>query len=261
MSLIDVYTFLSRGGWLMVPIATCSVLGLAFFLERLWNLRRGRVLPRPFVKRLLDLLRDGEIERAEELCRQSESPLGAMVVAALEHPQAEREILKERVEEVGQREAFALERFVGALGAIATISPLLGLLGTVVGMIEVFQGVVAQSAGGGEVQAAALATGIWQALITTATGLTVAIPVYLAYRYLLSRVDQYAVDLEECALDAIDRLVAGRAETAGADAGGTGDEEPEERRDGEASAAEHSDREESGGEASGGTDVDSEEVA
>lgn len=241
MTFVDVYTFLSRGGWLMIPIAACSVLGLAFFLERLWQLRRTRILPRAFVSRLYELLEEGELDRAEELCRQTDSPLAAMVVAALEHPDADRETLKERVEEVGQREAFHLERFVGALGAIATISPLLGLLGTVVGMIDVFQDVVAQSAGGGEVQAAALATGIWQALITTATGLTVAIPVYLAYRYLLSRVDQFAVDLEESALDAIDRLIAGRSSEAKSGS----DEEPQKGAD-ESDAPD--DEETSGGE-------------
>jgi biopolymer transport protein ExbB len=206
MSLFDVYAFFSRGGWLMVPIAACSVVGLAFFLERIWALRRSRVLPKAFVSRLFELLEAGELQKAEELCRQTGSPLGPMVAAALQDPEGDRETLKERVEEVGQREAFYLEKFVGALGAIATISPLLGLLGTVVGMIDVFQGVVAQSSGGGDVQAAALATGIWQALITTATGLAVAIPIYLAYRYLLSRIDQFAVGLEERAIEAVDCL-------------------------------------------------------
>lgn len=210
MTLFDVLTFLARGGWLMVPIAACSVVGVAIFLERTWKLRRSKVLPEAFRSRLFELLEAGEFEKAEELCRQSDSPLGPMVAAALEHPEADRETLKERVEEVGRREAFGLERFVGALGAIATISPLLGLLGTVVGMIDVFQGVVTQSSGGGEVQAAALAAGIWQALITTATGLAVAIPIYLAYRYLLSRIDQFAVDLEERALDALDALIEAR---------------------------------------------------
>jgi len=247
MSLYEVYAFLSRGGWLMVPIAACSVAGTAFFLERLWRLRRSRVLPDEFVSRLLELLGEGELERARELCRQTDSPLGPMVVSALEQPGAPREMLKERVEEVGQRQAFELERFVGALGAIATISPLLGLLGTVVGMIDVFQDVVAQSSAGGDVQAAALATGIWQALITTATGLTVAIPVYLAYRYLLSRVDQFAVDLEECALEAIDRLLVGRegGEVGEVDGDEEGGDERRETDGGTGGESEGDEREES----------------
>ena len=207
----DLYAFLTKGGWLMVPIMACSVVALAFFFERLWTLRRGRVVPDGFVKRLFDALEGGDLERSAGLCEQSTSPLAPMVAAAIERAGAPRAELKEVVEEEGQREVFYMERFVNALGAIATIAPLLGLLGTVVGMIDVFQDVVAQSSANGQVQAAALASGIWQALITTASGLTVGIPVYLAYRYVLGRVDRYAVELEELALKAID-LVAGSGE-------------------------------------------------
>lgn len=214
MSFFDAYNFLARGGWLMIPIAICSVAGLAFFLERIWRLRRSQVLPEAFIARLFELIEAGEFEKAEELCRQSSSPLGAMVAAAVDKRDRPRAMLKEIVEEEGQREVFYLERFVNALGAIATITPLLGLLGTVVGMIDVFQDVVTQSAANGQVQAAGLATGIWQALITTASGLTVAIPVYLGYRYILSRIDQYAVDLEELALRAIEHLASDETPTS-----------------------------------------------
>ena len=202
----DVYAFLSQGGWLMIPILLCSVVGLAFFLERLWSLRRSRILPQTFLSGLFEALEDGNFERANGLCDAHESPLGPMVQAAIDRAGEDRATVKEIVSEEGQREVFYMERFVNALGAIATISPLLGLLGTVVGMIDVFQDVVTQSSAAGQVQAAALASGIWQALITTASGLTVAIPVYVGYRYILSRVDKYAVEIQEHALRAVDYI-------------------------------------------------------
>ena len=204
--MVEFVTFLSRGGWLMVPIAVSSVVGLAFFLERLWRLCRSQILPESFVERLFELLDDGSLEQAQGLCEQTDSPLGAMVWEALERPEADRELLKEVVSEEGQREVFYMERFFNALGAIASVTPLMGLLGTVIGMIGVFQDVVTQSGGNGQVEAAAMAGGIWQALITTAAGLTVAIPTYLGYRYILSRVDEYAVEIEEHDLRAIDYI-------------------------------------------------------
>ncbi|MFB6263296.1 MAG: MotA/TolQ/ExbB proton channel family protein [Bradymonadaceae bacterium] len=214
MSVVDLYELLTKGGWLMLPVAACSVAGLAFFLERLWSLRRSRILPAEFADRVLDRIAEGELDEAAGLCAGSESPLARMIEAGLEHASEPRDIVKEAVAEEGQRQVFYMERFVNALGAIATISPLLGLLGTVVGMIQVFRDVVAQTSGGGAVQAGALAGGIWQALITTAAGLTVAIPVYLGYRYILGRIDRYAVDLEERALKAVDGLAADSGETA-----------------------------------------------
>jgi biopolymer transport protein ExbB len=224
--MVEFVTFLAQGGWLMVPIGLSSVVGLAFFLERWWRLRRERILPEAFIDRLFDLLADGSFEKAQGLCEQTDSPLGAMVSEALDRPGADRALLKEVVSEEGQREVFYMERFLNALGAIASVTPLMGLLGTVVGMIGVFQGVVSQSAGSGQVEAAALAGGIWQALITTAAGLTVAIPVYLGYRYIMSRVDEYAVELEEHALRAID-YISGDS-TVGERAAEADEEEPDE---------------------------------
>lgn len=215
----DTFDFLSQGGWLMVPILLCSIAALAFFLERIWQLRRVNILPEAFVEPVFEALEAGDLERARGLCEGSNTPLSAMIAAAIERAGEPRSVIKEIVEEEGQRELFYMERFAGALGAIATIAPLLGLLGTVVGMIDVFQGVVAQASGDGQVQAAALASGIWQALITTASGLAVGIPVYLGYRYVVSRVDQLAVELEEFALEAVDHIAGqgGRRHREGAD--------------------------------------------
>jgi biopolymer transport protein ExbB len=203
----DVYEFLSKGGLLMIPILGASVVGLGFFLERLWSLQRTRVIPARFVEVVRNMLREKRFSEAENLCQTNESPIAAILEAGIQHAGCDRAVVKEVMLEKGERELFFLERFVNALGAIATISPLMGLLGTVIGMIDVFQRVVNQAGAGGAVDPGAMANGIWTALITTAAGLTVAIPVYLAYRYIMGRIDRYAVDLEDVALEMAEYLV------------------------------------------------------
>ncbi len=204
----EIYTFLAKGGWLMVPILACSVLGLAFFLERVWSLQRSKIVPRRFIELVLSLLEGGKYDEAEALCKSSSTPVSEILSTGLRYVGGDRALVKEAMEETGRREIFFLERFTGAMGAIATVAPLLGLLGTVTGMISVFQRVVNQAAASsGAADPGALAGGIWEALITTAAGLTVAIPVYLAYRYILSRVDRFGVELEDVSLQALDFLV------------------------------------------------------
>jgi biopolymer transport protein ExbB len=203
----DVYEFLSKGGLLMIPILAASVVGLGFFLERLWALQRTRVIPPRFVEVVRNMLREKRFSEAEGLCQTNESPIAAILEAGIQHAGCDRSVIKEVMLEKGERELFFLERFVNALGAIATISPLMGLLGTVIGMIDVFRQVVNQAGQGGAVDPGVMANGIWTALITTAAGLTVAIPVYLAYRYIMGRIDRYAVDLEDVALEMAEFLV------------------------------------------------------
>lgn len=203
----EVYEFLAKGGWLMIPILGASVVGLAFFLERLWALQRARIVPPRFLELVQKKLREGRLDEALSLCEANESPVAAMLEAGIDHAGCEREVIKEVMLEKGEREMFFMERFTNALGAIATVTPLMGLLGTVIGMIQVFQGVVGQAGQGGAVDAGALAAGIWEALITTAAGLTVAIPIYLGYRYVMSRIDRYAVEMEDVNLAALDYLV------------------------------------------------------
>jgi biopolymer transport protein ExbB len=127
--------------------------------------------------------------------------------AGIDHEGCDREVIRAAMSEAGERAVYRLERFVDVLGSIATISPLLGLLGTVLGMIDVFRRVVESAGGQGAVQAEVLASGIWQALITTAAGLAVAIPVYLAYRFVLGRVDALAVDMEQQSSRVLELLV------------------------------------------------------
>lgn len=202
----DAYEFLSKGGVLMIPILLCSVLAVTIFLERLWVLQKQRVLPKRFIALIREHLHAGRFEAARAMCDGSESPISAVFRSALNHMGKGRSIIKEAIEETGRREVAYMERFVGALGSIANIAPLLGLLGTVTGMIKVFQDVVAQVDELGEVNAGGLAAGIWEALITTAAGLSVAIPVFIMFKYLTARIDRYVVEMEDIALSLIDPI-------------------------------------------------------
>lgn len=203
--------FLSKGGWLMGPIVLASIVGLALFLERLWSLQRAKILPPRFLEIVSRHMREGRFADAEALCLQSEAPAAAILAAGLRYAGRERALIKEVMEEAGQREVYYMERFTNALGSIATIAPLMGLLGTVIGLIRMFQRIVggndAAKAASAMIDVSLLAEGIWQALLTTAAGLTVAIPIFLAYRYLLSRIDRYAVELAELGTSALDVLV------------------------------------------------------
>ena len=203
--------FLSKGGWLMGPIVLASIVGLALFLERLWSLQRAKILPPRFLEIVSRHMREGRFADAEALCLQSEAPAAAILAAGLRYAGRERALIKEVMEEAGQREVYYMERFTNALGSIATIAPLMGLLGTVIGLIRMFQRIVgsgdAAKAAGAVIDVSVLAEGIWQALLTTAAGLTVAIPIFLAYRYLLSRIDRFAVELAEVGTSALDVLV------------------------------------------------------
>ncbi len=200
------YEFLAKGGVLMVPILLCSVIALALFLERTWALQRARVLPRRLMELVLELLNERKASEAETVCASSSSGIAQVALAGLRRRGKPRALVREALEETGRREVSLLGRFVGGLGTIASISPLLGLLGTVAGMIRVFKQVVDEVAVHGHVNPGALANGIWEALITTAAGLSVAIPTYIAYRYLESRIDRIAVEMEEYALGLADHL-------------------------------------------------------
>lgn len=196
------YAFLESGGPVMVPILLCSLVALATFLERAWSLRRARIVPRSMVVEVTERLRQGRWEDAQTLCRAQPLPVLRMLEEAIRLRGRDRARVKERLEEVGRREAAELERFAPVLGTIASIAPLLGLLGTVGGMILTFQ--VIQSQGLGNV--GSLAGGISQALVTTFAGLSVGIPTLVAHRWVLSRVDALTLELEEAASDVLEIL-------------------------------------------------------
>ena len=156
----QVFDLLSRGGLLMFPIGFCSIVALGIFLERLWSLQRNKVMPPRFLEVADNLLRQERYADAEAMCHGSDTPIARVLEVGIRYAGRDRELIKDVMEETGQREIHFMERFTGLLGSIATISPLLGLLGTVTGMIGVFQSVVNQSTTGAPVNAGLLAGGI-----------------------------------------------------------------------------------------------------
>ena len=201
----ELWQLLARGGVLMAPILVASVVSVTVFLERLWSLRSARVFPPRFAILIYQKVSAGEIEAARTLCEGSPTPVARVIAAGLRSAGRSREALKTAFEEIGRVEVNHLGRYLEILGTIATVTPLLGLLGTVVGMIDVFRAVVSE-AGGGAVNPASLANGIWSALLTTAAGLSAAIPAFIAYKILLARVDRIASELEELSLALLDQL-------------------------------------------------------
>ena len=193
------------GGPVMVPIGLASVIGLAVFLERLWALRINAVVPPSFVVEVDELMRQARWGDVIAAARTSDSAAGRVLLAAADVRDKTRGAVKERLEEVGRREAAELERFSSVLGTIASIAPLLGLLGTVWGMILTFD--VIQTEGIGVV--ANLAGGISQALISTMAGLTVGIPALVAHRWVLARADRHVLALEDLGLLALMHLEDG----------------------------------------------------
>jgi len=194
--------FFIRGGPLMYPILLCSVIGLAIFMERIFAFIMVRRDLAPLQKEINNYLQMNNPEKAVDLCTQKESPLAKILLVVLKNRGSQRSYLKSLAEEVGEREAVALQRYLGLLGTIANITPLLGLLGTVLGMIKAFN--VIATAGMGT--PATLGGGISEALITTAAGLTIAVPMILSHRYLSSRSERLVLELEEATMQIIDRV-------------------------------------------------------
>jgi biopolymer transport protein ExbB len=191
------------GGLLMLPIIACSVVAVAIFLERLWTLQEKRVLPAGVANQVWDWVQNNQIDAQQMQQVHQSSPLGEVLAAGLAYRHASREVLKEAVEDAGRHVVHDLERYLNPLGTIAAISPLLGLLGTVSGMIRSFTAITTEGVGNPTV----LAGGISEALITTAAGLVVAIPALIAYRYLGGRVDGLVVKIEKESIRFIEALL------------------------------------------------------
>lgn len=196
------FELVTAGGWLMLPIIACSIIAFAIIAERLWTLRVKRVIPRTLVAQVWDQAKSKklDVERLQDL--RAGSPLGRILAAGLMNRNASREVMKEAIEDTGRHVVHELERYINTLGTIAAISPLLGLLGTVIGMIQVFSTITTQGVG----NPGALAGGISQALITTAAGMVVAIPSLMAYRYFRGKVDMLVIRMEQQALRMVEVL-------------------------------------------------------
>ncbi|ERP92671.1 MULTISPECIES: MotA/TolQ/ExbB proton channel family protein [Marinobacter] len=194
------FELLKAGGILMVPIVACSILALAIVLERFWSLRASRVAPPQSINELWRWIKKKELNGRKLKALQGSSPLGRVLAGGLINAKHGREVMKESIEHEASQVIHELERFLNPLGTIATITPLLGLLGTVIGMIKVFAEI--QLAGVGN--AGNLAGGISEALITTAAGLSVAIPALICHRYFIRRVDELVVNMEQEAIKLVE---------------------------------------------------------
>ncbi|MFV8833799.1 MotA/TolQ/ExbB proton channel family protein [Aquisalimonas sp.] len=191
---------IAAGGWVMVPIILCSILALAIIGERIWALQKRRVLPPHLVAHVWNQVRSGTLDSQQLRQLREQSALGRVLAAGLSNMRSSREVMMESIEDAGRHEAHRMERFLNTLGTIASITPLLGLLGTVIGMIRVFSAITAHGVG----DAANLAGGISEALLTTAAGLIVAIPSLMAYRYFRGLVDEHMVEMEQEAMKLVE---------------------------------------------------------
>ncbi len=197
----------SAGGWLMLPILASSVAAAAIILERFWVLRRERIAPAALRQQVVRQALSAPMTSTQLYELEQGSPLGFLFAAGLRNLEFSREVMKESIEEAAAAVVHELERFLSLLGSIAAITPLLGLLGTVLGMIDVFAVIMEQGAG----KAPALAGGISQALVTTAAGLSVAIPAVLFHRFFERRVQEMVVHLEQESIKLVDELFGQRA--------------------------------------------------
>tara|TARA_R110002167_G_scaffold51080_2_gene148123 strand:+ start:926 stop:1567 length:642 start_codon:yes stop_codon:yes gene_type:complete len=197
-----VLDLLKPGGIIMFPLLLCSVLALAIIIERFWTLRVSRLAPKSLVQGLWTSIRKKELNARKIKELKEAAPLGRVLAAGLINAKHGRDIMKESIQEEASHVVHEMERFLTALGTIAVITPLLGLLGTVIGMIKVFAQLQLEGAG----NAAALAGGISEALITTAAGMTIAIPALIFHRYFLRRVDEIVVDMEQESLRLVEVL-------------------------------------------------------
>lgn len=203
----NVLAMLRDGGPLMIPIGLCSFLLCMFVFERSISLRGGRVIPRPFLKRFLSELEQGRLDQAEAIkrCEENRSPLAQVFAAACAkwgRPSVE---VEQAVIDSGERVTHGLRRYLRLFNGISTVCPLLGLLGTVTGMIQAFNSIASADAMG---RPELLASGISQALLTTAAGLTVAIPALIAYLFFVSRVDRLVMDIDQYAQQVVARVAA-----------------------------------------------------
>jgi biopolymer transport protein ExbB len=203
----NLFEIIRQGGLLMGPLVICSFVTLVFVFERAIALRRGRVIPAPFVKRFLLQLREGKLDRdqALELCKESQSPVAEVFAGAVRKWGRSSVEIEQAMIDSGERVAHGLRRYIRLFNAVATMSPLLGLLGTVFGMIHLFNDIATSDAMG---RTELLAGGIAEALLTTASGLSVAIPALCIYLYFVSRVDRLLVDIDSLGQEVVAAISA-----------------------------------------------------
>jgi len=195
-----VFEFVKAGGWLMLPIIACSIVAVAIIVERFWSLQRKRITPQHLVAQVWHWAKANDLDETKVNQLRNGSPLGKVIAAGLINRHHPREIMKESIEDAGRHIVPELERFLNTLGTIASVAPLLGLLGTVVGMIDVFAAIIEHGVGNPGV----LAEGISKALVTTAAGLSVAIPALMFSRYFKGHVNELILTMEQEAVKLVE---------------------------------------------------------
>jgi biopolymer transport protein ExbB len=196
------WEIIRAGGGFMWPIILCSVVAVAVILERLWALQSNRVIPRDLGQKVWNWIEADALDDKLIAALEKSSPLGELLAIGLVNRNKPRALMLERLEDGGRHVVHELERFLNTLGTIAAVAPLLGLLGTVAGIIHAFNAITANGLG----DPSKLSGGIGEALITTAAGLTVAIPSLIAYRFLRGRVERLVVRMEKEAMKLVDAL-------------------------------------------------------
>ena len=204
------YEIIKAGGWLMWPLILCSVISIAIITERFWALRRGRILPKQVMAQIWTWYKRNELTNEAIQSLREGSPLGRVLAAGLMNRRHSRAVMKESIEEAGRVEVHEMERFLNTLGTIAAVAPLLGLLGSVVGLMEVFSSMTTHGVGNPQ----ALGAGISKIMIATASGLAVAIPSLIFYRYFQGLVDEFAISLEQEAIKLVEVLQGEREREA-----------------------------------------------
>jgi len=207
MSDFVLFRELVAGGWLMIPILLCSLIMVAIIVERMLTLKASKVVPDGLLSEVWGSFRAGKMSVDKILELRSHSPLGEVLSAGLANRAHGRDVMKDAMEEAGSRVTHDMERFLSALGTIAAVTPLLGLLGTVIGMIRVFSEIMISGTG----NAGVLAGGISQALVTTAAGLTIAIPAMIFHRSFERKIDGIVVELEQQSSRLVDAIFSGKS--------------------------------------------------
>lgn len=203
------------GGWMMIPLMVCSILAVAICIERFWTLRRENIAPQHLLAQVWVWIKNNQLDGGKLKELKEDSHLGAILASGLVNSKHGRDIMKEAIEQQAAQSIHEMERFLNALGTIAAVTPLMGLLGTVIGMISVFSEIMAQGTG----NAGALAGGISEALVTTAAGLIVAIPALICFRIFQRRIDEIVVFMEQEAVKLVDVIHGDREVTETAEAG------------------------------------------
>lgn len=207
--LFETFDVIFDGGVLMWPILACSIVALAITIERFWSLRRASIDTREFMDTMRTVLRQNRFQDAIDVCDETDGPVARIMKAGLLKHNRSKEDIREAIQDAGHLEIPHLERYMSALATCANIAPLLGLLGTVTGMIQAFAQIQHKE---GLVNPADLAGGINGALVTTAAGLSIAIPTLVAYNYFVSRVENMILEMEISSSELVELLTKNRGE-------------------------------------------------